>query len=76
MVGSGNMDTQSWFHSQETNVMVDSPALVREWMEVFARNQNSGKLGLTNPEGGLVSGQPVPEKKGIGGLKRSQGGFL
>jgi hypothetical protein len=70
------MDTQSWFHSQEVNVMVDSALLVNEWMENFASNQNTGKYGLTDDHGSLVSGQPVPEKKGIGGLPRSQGGFL
>ena len=70
------MDTQSWFHSQEVNVMVDSAFLVKEWMENFAQNQNTGKFGLVDHEGNLVSGQPVPKKKGIGGLSRSQGGFL
>lgn len=74
--GSGNMDTQSWFHSQEVNVMVDSPQLVKEWMENFAANQNTGKYGLTDENGKLVSGKPVPEKKGIGGISRSSGGFL
>ena len=46
IVGSGNMDTQSWFHSQEVNVMVDSALLVNEWMENFAANQNTGKVWI------------------------------
>jgi len=70
------MDTQSWFHSQEVNVMVDSEFIVNEWMENFAANQNTGKYGLTDEQGNLVSGKPVPEKKGVGGLSRAQGGFL
>jgi len=70
------MDTQSWFHSQETNVMIDSAQLVKEWKEVFEANENTGRFGLTDEHGNLISEEPVPEKKGIGGLKRSQGGFL
>lgn len=27
--GSGNMDTQSWHHSQEVNIVVASPMLVK-----------------------------------------------
>jgi hypothetical protein len=76
MLGSGNMDTQSWFHSQEVNVMVDSEMLVNEWMENFAANQNTRKFGLTDEHGNLVSGETMPKKQGIGGLSRSQGGFL
>jgi hypothetical protein len=74
--GSGNMDTQSWFHSQEVNIMVDSPFLVKEWMENFALNQNTGEYGRVDEDGKLLSGHPVPKKEGIGGLSRSKGGFL
>ncbi len=76
IMGSGNMDTQSWFHSQEVNVMVDSPQLVAEWKDVFQRNQNTEKYGLIDKKGKLVSGKPIPQKTGHGGLSRSQGGFL
>lgn len=31
IVGSSNMDTQSWNHSREVNVLVDDPATVRAW---------------------------------------------
>jgi len=75
-LGSGNMDTQSWFHSQEVNVMIDSAELIKEWKENFAANQNTGKYGLTDEHGNLVSGEPVPKKQGIGGISRSSGGFL
>jgi hypothetical protein len=70
------MDTQSWFHSQEVNVMIDSAQLVNEWKENLNHNQNTRKYGLTDQYGKLVSGKPVPEKKAIGGLSRSKGGFL
>lgn len=43
--GSGNQDTQTWYHSQEINVMVDSELLVSKWMEGIKRNQNSFKFG-------------------------------
>jgi hypothetical protein len=70
------MDTQSWFHSQEVNVMIDSEQLVNEWKEDLDVNQNTRKYGLTDEHGNLVTGNPVPEKKGMGGLSRSKGGFL
>ena len=45
IMGSGNQDTQSWYHSQEINVMVDSELVVGKWMEGIRRNQNSFKFG-------------------------------
>jgi phosphatidylserine/phosphatidylglycerophosphate/cardiolipin synthase-like enzyme len=30
--GNGNQDTQSWMHSQETNVMIDNKEIVAELM--------------------------------------------
>ncbi|KAH9809011.1 hypothetical protein DFH28DRAFT_1134528 [Melampsora americana] len=47
--GNGNQDTQSWFHSQEINVMIDSKQMVGEWMHALISNQNTqlyGKVGL------------------------------
>ncbi|KAG0149930.1 hypothetical protein CROQUDRAFT_668840 [Cronartium quercuum f. sp. fusiforme G11] len=47
--GNGNQDTQSWFHSQEINVMIDSEKMVREWMHALVANQNTelyGQVGL------------------------------
>lgn len=41
--GSGNQDSQSWYHSQEMNVMLDSPQVVRYWVEGLRRNQNTWK---------------------------------
>lgn len=45
IMGSGNQDTQSWYHSQEVNVMVDSPVVVGRWIEGIRRNQNTFKYG-------------------------------
>jgi len=39
--GNGNMDTQSWFHSQEINIMVDSPELCSDWMQLYQRNMHT-----------------------------------
>jgi len=76
IMGSGNMDTQSWFHSAEVNVMIDSEDLVKEWLNGLNANQNTEKYGRINPQGELMSGKPVPKKQGHGGLSRSKGGFL
>jgi hypothetical protein len=56
--------------------MVDSPAIVKEWMEIFAVNQNTAKFGKIYKDLKLASGKEIPKKSGHGGLSRSQGGFL
>lgn len=38
--GNGNQDTQSWFHSQETNIMIDSSMVCLAWKEGIRRNQS------------------------------------
>ncbi|KAI2618780.1 IQ calmodulin-binding motif protein [Hypoxylon sp. NC1633] len=53
VVGNGNQDTQSWFHSQEINVMVDSPAVCRAWIGALRRNQNTGLYGRVAVEDGV-----------------------
>lgn len=50
--GNGNLDTQSFFHSQEVNVLVDSEMVCRVWREAVERNQNTGKYGLVSAEDG------------------------
>ena len=49
--GSGNQDTQSWFHSQEVNVMVDSPVVCQAWREGIERNQNTSLYGRAGNDG-------------------------
>ncbi|MCJ1308844.1 hypothetical protein MMC25_002499 [Agyrium rufum] len=51
--GSGNQDTQSWYHSQEINVMIDSEATCRKWREGIDRNQNTLKYGKGSQEDGI-----------------------
>jgi hypothetical protein len=38
--GNGNQDTQSWFHSQEVNICIDSEAVCKKWEEGIRRNQS------------------------------------
>ena len=49
--GSGNQDTQSWYHSQEVNVMIDSPAVCAAWREGIERNQNTRLFGRAREDG-------------------------
>lgn len=50
--GNGNQDTQSWYHSAEVNVMVDSEQLCTEWMAAIESNQNTRKYGrVSNVDG-------------------------
>ncbi|KAI4121966.1 MAG: hypothetical protein LQ338_006063 [Usnochroma carphineum] len=50
--GNGNQDTQSWFHSQEVNVMIDSAAICAAWEEGLRRNQNTHLYGAVSKENG------------------------
>lgn len=51
ILGSGNQDTQSWFHSQEINVCVDSKQIVDEWDKALRRNQSTGVYGRVDDDG-------------------------
>lgn len=53
IMGNGNQDTQSWYHSQEVNIMVDSAEIVGKWREGVERNQNTGKLGKASNVDGI-----------------------
>jgi len=53
IIGNGNQDTQSWFHSQEINLLIDSPSLVGEWLEGLDANQNTGLYGGVDPKDGV-----------------------
>jgi len=64
--GNGNQDTQSWFHSMEINTMVDSPALVREWLTGLNANQNTLLFGRVSDEDGIWrDGDEVVQASGI-----------
>ncbi|KAK5111977.1 hypothetical protein LTR62_004511 [Meristemomyces frigidus] len=49
--GSGNQDTQSYYHSQEVNVMIDSPIVCAAWREGIERNQNTVLYGRVREDG-------------------------
>ena len=49
--GNGNQDTQSWYHSCEVNIMVDSKQIVAEWMEALHRQQNTQLYGRVDDDG-------------------------
>lgn len=53
--GSGNQDTQSYYHSQEVNVMLDSPLVCSVWLQGIRQNQNThlyGKVSKTGAQAG------------------------
>lgn len=49
--GSGNQDTQSWCHSQELNIMVDSREICQKWREGIDRNQRTKAYGKVADDG-------------------------
>lgn len=49
--GNGNQDTQSWYHSQEVNVLIDSELVVTRWMEGIKQNQNTHRFGKVENAG-------------------------
>lgn len=68
IVGSGNQDTQSWFHSQEVNVMVDSPELCRTWIDALRRNQNTHQYGAVDRKDGVWRDHEGQEVEGAMGV--------
>jgi len=78
ILGSGNHDTQSWFHSQEVNVMVDSPELVCSWLRGINANQNTFLYGRVSDKDGILRSEDgeVIQASGVaasGFIKRMQG---
>ncbi|KAG7287638.1 hypothetical protein NEMBOFW57_007151 [Staphylotrichum longicolle] len=51
--GNGNQDTQSWYHSQEINVMVDSEEVCAAWIAGLKGNQNTEQFGAVDPDDGV-----------------------
>ncbi|EEH05919.1 IQ calmodulin-binding domain-containing protein [Histoplasma capsulatum G186AR] len=50
--GNANLDTQSIFHSQETNVLLDSAEVCQTWLDGIRRNQNTAIYGAVSPRDG------------------------
>jgi phosphatidylserine/phosphatidylglycerophosphate/cardiolipin synthase-like enzyme len=58
VVGSTNLDNQSWYHSREIDVVVDSAALARAWdAQVFLPRFEQG-LDVESPAGRMGDNEP------------------
>ncbi|KUI56836.1 hypothetical protein VP1G_04219 [Cytospora mali] len=68
IIGNGNQDTQSWFHSQEINVMLDSEHVCRAWIDGLRRNQNTHIYGALNKEAGVWTDRDGKQADGAIGI--------
>ncbi|KAF2089467.1 phospholipase D/nuclease [Saccharata proteae CBS 121410] len=66
--GSGNQDTQSWYHSQEVNILIDSPSTCGEWLAALKRNQNTHIYGRVSQEDGIWRDSEGKEAEGAIGV--------
>ena len=62
--GNGNQDTQSYYHSQEVNIMIDSATVCAAWEEGLRRNQNTHLYGMASQEDGIWRDQDGKEAEG------------
>lgn len=65
--GNGNQDAQSWYHSQETNLMIDSPLIVTEWLKGIREAENTEQYGRLQDDGVWrdKDGNVLPDSTGI-----------
>lgn len=49
--GNGNQDSQSWYHSQEINVMLQSKEVCGNWIDGLRRCQRTGIYGKADDDG-------------------------
>lgn len=68
VVGSGNQDTQSWFHSQEVNLLLESPGVCAAWIDGLRRNQNTRQYGELNRDDGMWRDANGKEAEGATGV--------
>lgn len=74
-------DTQSWYHSQEVNVMVDSPAICSEWQDAIRRVQNThlhrvGHDGVWRDAQGVELADSTGVKSGVMGMIKGVQGSI
>ncbi|EFW14872.1 phospholipase D [Coccidioides posadasii str. Silveira] len=72
--GSANLDTQSFFHSQETNVLLDSPLICRSWLDALCRNQNTATYGAVSKVDGCWH-DPETGEIAVGSIGTDPGRF-
>ncbi|KAE8149782.1 hypothetical protein BDV25DRAFT_155747 [Aspergillus avenaceus] len=72
--GNGNLDTQSFYHSQEVNVLIDSPMICRSWLETINQNQNTAKYGAVSSTDGCWH-DPVTGEMAEGSIGVNPGHF-
>jgi hypothetical protein len=65
--GNGNQDTQSWFHSMEVNIMIDSYEICRDWLDQLKRNQSKTWLASDCLNVRLMTIRYSPLRTGIAG---------
>ncbi|CAG8954511.1 hypothetical protein HYFRA_00004424 [Hymenoscyphus fraxineus] len=66
--GNGNQDTQSWYHSQEINVMFESRDVCRAWIDALRRNQNTHLYGEVSKEDGVWRDERGAQAEGVIGV--------
>ena len=74
--GSGNQDTQSWYHSQEINVMIDSEEICRKWRVGIERNQNTARYGKAGIDDGVWRDKEGKEAEGSMGRPSKPAGWV
>ncbi|KAF2638859.1 phospholipase D/nuclease [Massarina eburnea CBS 473.64] len=62
--GNGNQDTQSWYHSMEVNIMIDSKQICGDWVNVLLSNQNTHIYGIASQEDGMWRDESGKEAEG------------
>ncbi|KAH7026337.1 uncharacterized protein B0I36DRAFT_248992 [Microdochium trichocladiopsis] len=68
IVGSGNQDTQSWYHSQEVNIMLESESVCAAWIDGLRRNQNTHRYGALSQEDGIWRDAEGKQADGVMGV--------
>ncbi|KAH9919315.1 uncharacterized protein B0H18DRAFT_1028289 [Fomitopsis serialis] len=81
IMGNGNQDVQSWYHSSEVNVMVDSHTICREWLDSIERVQNThlhrvGHDGVYRDAQGVELQDSTGVTKGVKGLVKGIQGSI
>ncbi|GAA6064331.1 hypothetical protein JCM10212_003576 [Sporobolomyces blumeae] len=51
IIGNGNLDSQSFWHSQEANVLIDNRQIVADWMDQLRTNQSTHRYGRVDADG-------------------------